>query len=1206
MTRTQKTPPARPGAGGAVENNFARTVHDTPTDSGGEAARQASTHLAVTFSRFESSAPLSKSFAMDSDGKLVKTAAANMTTGRAVRVSLPFAEFGPALAAANDHTAFGYGLHDATHGEAVKLAIAVKANPANGILARTREYFDYRPEPGVLMLDHDPNADGPAVSPEELRGLLAAVFPAFYDVAAWERGSLSAGVHRAGEAPRPGRGFHVYFPVVDASDIPRFGKVLFKRLWLAQYGFIAISGAGSFLVRTVIDGAVFDGERLDFVGKPVIGGPGLEYSAPQAVYHDGGYLDTRSLPDLDEAEEKRLAAMIDQAKQAREADRRARRSAWEETHVQVMAARGVPDSEARAQTRHIPSDGKPCDLYAAWPLEFATLGFATVGDVLQNPARYDGAALADPLEGPNYGRSTAKFYINHGGKPVIHSHAHGGCKYFMKPTAGPEPRAPRPPEPPFDSEYYAQRITGMREDGGSDAGALAPPPTAEQPPPASAPPQVSQVGGKRIVGTAGKPEESSKAKPDSQADSGQGGANVVDMTAENAMRGAFERKISEADDFGRLVYELAADIQKSPLRRASKENLYKQICKKAKISLDALRESLPDGGGDGQEGRGRSSPEWLPYEEKGNQLWLVDNQGRRPLCNFTARIVEEVIHDNGAEAETLFLIEGCLSDGTPLPPVEVSASKFPGLTWVSSEWGARPLVHAGSSVKDHLRTAINGLVPCDKRRTVYGHTGWRKLGEEWLFLHGGGGIGAAGCRADIEVRAGEGNMKRYCFDTDGGGDLCADIRASLRLLDISRGNAALGVVLLASVYRAPLGEAAPIDHGVFLAGQTGSRKSEAAGLALAHFGRGFNARNFPANWDDTESDLEAKGHGAKDCLFVVDDFKPRGAANDVHKLHVKADRLFRSVGNQSGRGRRTADMKQRAAYHPRGLVLATGEDIPRGASLRGRLALVELSMADVDNAVLSELQASARSGALERAMGGYLRWLAKDMGEWKRALPGCLRAFRDRAIQEGFAKAHPRAADVYGSLLVGLDMFFMFAVASGAVSDEEKAERFEACQATLKDMIAAQGDLQADQDEVLQFLGFLKSSLNAGLCHFSDSLKQGAPAEHPSFWGWRMIPGHGDQPPTVEKPLGELVGWVDPVRVYLDGNAAFAAVQELAKAAGENLAITQRSLWARMAERGLLLDVQKEGGKLRLSPKRTIAGVSRRVYVMDRKTLEEG
>ena len=712
---------------------------------------------------------------------------------------------------------------------------------------------------------------------------------------------------------------------------------------------------------------------------------------------------------------------------------------------------------------------------------------------------------------------------------------------------------------------------------------------------------------KTLVDKAGKPKQPGKptarletGKPQAQADR----ANVVNLKEETALRSAFERKIEQTEDNTALMYGVGMDVNKSALRKASKEALLKLIAKKATVSLEILKADLQDAGGE-QQGRGRANAGFLPYEIKGNQLWVIDDQGPRPLCNFVAWIAEEIIHDDGLNEEVLFCVEGRLHDGTEFPRVEVSSSKFASLSWVTSEWGARPLIHAGTSIKDHLRTAIQGLVPCNKRRKVYGHTGWRKVGDEWLFLHGGGAVGKDGHKAEIEVKAGEGNMRRYQFDPDGGGDLCADVRASLRLLDISASNPALGVVLLASVYRSPLGEAAAIDHGVFLAGQTGSRKSEAAALALAHFGRSFNARSFPANWDDTESDLEAKGHAAKDCVFVVDDFKPRGATNDVHKLHVKADRLFRSVGNQSGRGRRTSDMKQRAAYHPRGMVLATGEDIPRGASLRARLALVELSMTDIDNGILSELQKAAREGALERAMGGFLCWLAPTMGEWKNALPDLRRSLRDGANQESFAKAHPRAADIYASLLTGLDLFFMYAESVGAVTAEERVAQSERCQAVLKEMIAAQGDLQADQDEVTQFLGYLKSALNAGMCHCGDRNTQGPPTEHPSFWGWRVIPGHGEDAPSIDKPNGELIGWVDELRIYLEDNSAFAAVQEMAKATGENLAITQRSLFRRMYDRGLLQDVAKEGGKVRLAPKRVIAGVSRRVYIMSRKTLED-
>jgi hypothetical protein len=135
----------------------------------------------------------------------------------------------------------------------------------------------------------------------------------------------------------------------------------------------------------------------------------------------------------------------------------------------------------------------------------------------------------------------------------------------------------------------------------------------------------------------------------------------------------------------------------------------------------------------------------------------------------------------------------------------------------------------------------------------------------------------------------------------------------------------------------------------------------------------------------------------------------------------------------------------------------------------------------------------------------------------------------------GRAHRRPRGRPRRPAKPAGLRAFLDYAREAGALGADEQAGLLEAGRGVRKGLIAAQADLQANQDEVLQFLGFLKSSLNAGLCHFSGSLKQGAPAEHPSFWGWRVIPGPGDAPPSIDKPLGELVGWVDPVRVYLDG-----------------------------------------------------------------------
>jgi hypothetical protein len=56
----------------------------------------------------------------------------------------------------------------------------------------------------------------------------------------------------------------------------------------------------------------------------------------------------------------------------------------------------------------------------------------TVGDVLRDPARFENATLADPIEGPSYGRTTAKVMRRKtDGRPWIKSFAHGGVTYSL-------------------------------------------------------------------------------------------------------------------------------------------------------------------------------------------------------------------------------------------------------------------------------------------------------------------------------------------------------------------------------------------------------------------------------------------------------------------------------------------------------------------------------------------------------------------------------------------------------------------------------------------------------------------------------------------------------------------------------------------------------------------------------------------------------
>jgi hypothetical protein len=594
-------------------------------------------------------------------------------------------------------------------------------------------------------------------------------------------------------------------------------------------------------------------------------------------------------------------------------------------------------------------------------------------------------------------------------------------------------------------------------------------------------------------------------------------------------------------------------------------------------------------------------------------------EDREALCNFTARIVEEVIYDDGEETRMTFAIEGSLCTGAPLPRIDVSAASFAGMAWIPSQWGIKAVIQAGQATKDHVRVALQELSVDAPRRTVYGHTGWRRIGEAWHYLHGGGALGADGNRPDIEVVPGPGTMAHYRLpDPPEGAALAAAVRASLALLDIAPRNPALGALLLAGVYRAPLAVASPIKHAAWIVGRTGAGKSSAVAVTLAHFGAEFSTgSSFPASWVDSPGSLERKAHAAKDAMFVPDDFKPRGSRSDIDGYHAKADRLIHDgVGNQAGRGRLTTTTQQRAAYHARGFVLVTGEDLPRGESLQARMTIVTVKPdphtrkigagSDIDGANLTALHQSARAGILAQAMAGFLRWLAPRIDDFKTTLPDDILARRTQALNQGIA-GHARNPEILASLTAGLSVFFRFAVECGALDARDAQTHEERAYTLLYALLEAQDSYQGEQDEVKRFLSLLASALASGRCHIFDldagGNGRGCPNDKTghsaTLLGWHMD-AH-----SLFQPQGVRIGWIDREAVYLEGEAAYAVAKRYAAEQGAELALSEKMLFARIHERGLLAKVETDVDCLRLKIQKRILGTRQRVYALNHSALFE-
>jgi len=578
----------------------------------------------------------------------------------------------------------------------------------------------------------------------------------------------------------------------------------------------------------------------------------------------------------------------------------------------------------------------------------------------------------------------------------------------------------------------------------------------------------------------------------------------------------------------------------------------------------------------------------LYFASGGGLFWRKPTNGGQvevQLTNFDARIVANTIKDDGIERQQVFEIAAELNGRTFR--FSIPASQFSQMNWNVEHMGPGAIVSAGAGIKDHARTAIQTLSDQFETRTVFTHTGWREIDGQWIYLHAGGAVGDTGPLSNIKVEAPDALGSYLLPPPPTDAELAEAILASLGILYVAPLNVTFP--LLCSVYRALFGVC---DTSVFFIGPTGAKKSELAALACQHFGPAMGRLNLPANWTSTENSLEGLTFSAKDTLLVIDDFAPGGGQFDVQKLHQKADRVLRAQGNHSSRQRMRADGSLRAPRPPRGTVLSTGEDLPRGVSLRARLIAVDVAPSAVNVDLLSKCQGEARSGKTARAMSAFVQWLAPRMGSLKAEMPECIAAYRAAATSSAL---HARTPEAVANLYYGFEIFMDFAVDVGVFLAQEADDFLDQCWNVLGQVAQSQRVFQQASDPVQRFLDLIISAVATGNAHLAS--RDGQAPDQPSAWGWRTRPG-SEQVEWVGQ--GDRIGWLDQAHIYLDPDASHRAAQLMAGAGGEGLSITPQSLRKRLNERGLLM---REPGRDELTVRRILDGVQRNVVMLQRSAI---
>ena len=144
-----------------------------------------------------------------------------------------------------------------------------------------------------------------------------------------------------------------------------------------------------------------------------------------------------------------------------------------------------------------------------------------------------------------------------------------------------------------------------------------------------------------------------------------------------------------------------------------------------------------------------------PLYEAGHSGTIWNSQSG-PVClsNFKAEITASVIRDDGAEKQRHFEITVTKSERSI--KVVVPAAKFASMHWAADQLSPGHVIAAGGGKKDHFRAAIQSLSEDCPERLVFTHTGWRKVGDSFVYLMGNGAIGSDGWVDGIEVKLPDG------------------------------------------------------------------------------------------------------------------------------------------------------------------------------------------------------------------------------------------------------------------------------------------------------------------------------------------------------------------------------------------------------------------------------------------------------------------
>ncbi|MGD9773852.1 hypothetical protein [Diaphorobacter sp.] len=186
--------------------------------------------------------------------------------------------------------------------------------------------------------------------------------------------------------------------------------------------------AGQALERTIIDGSVWQPERLDFCAPPVLlHGLQRPHAAPRIFGDPLALFDLALIPH--DADTHKQAQALKKTQRANLAGQcAAQRERWAQQQAPALAKRrGIPLEKARDVLQRASAQRV---LMGDFVLTSELGKTVAVGDILDRPDRWHNAQFADPLD-PDNDTRVAVVNLKSGQRPYLYTHRHGGMRFEL-------------------------------------------------------------------------------------------------------------------------------------------------------------------------------------------------------------------------------------------------------------------------------------------------------------------------------------------------------------------------------------------------------------------------------------------------------------------------------------------------------------------------------------------------------------------------------------------------------------------------------------------------------------------------------------------------------------------------------------------------------------------------------------------------------